>query len=244
MNRALVSISAHQDTVARLRHAVLIYGSGSAAHATIHDVAEVEGRAVIQPGKAARTNTSLALAHALARTAPPGYIPPELLYEDPERMVWWVAAEKRRITFRNDALGAPVRSEIVPHPALVFAAGGSQRWAVWALARNRRPDPATRLYRSPYFNVWADGVICTGNVELPPFARRDAIAAWNRAFFDSAFTHPNLGPKEGNLVNYKGGGFAFWRAVLDGEFDRFPTKVLVPTKLRLHSLLPNGGAYA
>ena len=39
------------------------------------------------------------------------------------------------------------------------------------------------------------------------------------------------------LVAYRGGGFGFWRDMLDRRFGRFPQRVLVPMNLTLGALL-------
>lgn len=55
-----------------------------------------------------------------------------------------------------------------------------------------------------------------------------SIAGWESGFFDSAFTHPNVG---GKRLSYPNGEFAFWRDMLEGQFaDAFPEEVLVPMK--------------
>ena len=70
----------------------------------------------------------------------------------------------------------------------------------------------------------------------------DRIEAWNKAFFDSFFTHPNT---QGPLVNYKGGPYRFWRDMLDGRHAVFPESALVPLGTSLAQVLdgrgPDGG---
>jgi len=39
------------------------------------------------------------------------------------------------------------------------------------------------------------------------------------------------------LVAYRGGGFGFWRDMLDRRFGQFPQRVLVPMNLTLGALL-------
>ena len=109
-----------------------------------------------------------------------------------------------------------------------------------------RVDKATPLFQAPYFNVYGTGAICQGNVDVPTggFAGSvaDRIEAWNKAFFDSFFTHPNT---QGPLVNYKGGPYRFWRDMLDGRHAVFPESALVPLGTSLAKVLdrrgPDGG---
>ena len=57
-------------------------------------------------------------------------------------------------------------------------------------------------------------------------------------FFESVFTHPNV---QGQLVNYKGGPYKFWRDMLDGRLAEFPESALVPLGLSLAQAIARGG---
>lgn len=97
------------------------------------------------------------------------------------------------------------------------------------------------MYQAPYFNVYEGGGICQGNVDVPGSTSTNRIEAWNAAFFQSWFTHPNV---HGNLVKYRGGAFTFWRDMLDGRHHEFPEHVLVPTGKCLESALAEGRRHA
>src|ERR1035437_2468687 len=101
---------------------------------------------------------------------------------------------------------------MLPHPGLVFAAC-SKVWSVWAVKGDHRPRPDSMLYQAPYFNVWDGGRICQGNVEVPDGTTAEKIDAWNAAFFNSFFTHPNI---HKNLAKYRGGAYKFWKDMLAG----------------------------
>ncbi|MES2264285.1 MAG: PRTRC system protein B [Pseudomonadota bacterium] len=236
MNHAQFLIRTRTDGILRLAQAVLIYrGRSDSALATVHDVTEVEGEPVILAGKAMTPRSANDLARALARSVTHGgFVPETVLYVDGDLLLWWLPPAKRHIVFRAPELGAPERGEVVPQPGLVFAAS-STVWKVWAVKGKARPTPDTALFRAPYFNVWADGAICRGNVPVPEGTTVERIAAWNDAFLCSYFTHPPGG--EGKLVRYRGGAYPFWRAMLDGQFKRFPERVLVDAKCTLGALL-------
>lgn len=211
-----------------LEQAILIYAGGSSAFATVHKIGKDEGgRAVLLPGKAMTGLAVARLARRLRKREPGGFIPANVLYRDGSSVAWWVPPQRRHVSFRGDAekLGAAERCETVPHPGLVFAVNASRKWLVWAVRGDSRPEPDTALYRAPYFNVWDNHQICTGNVELPSRIDNERIQSWNDAFFRSWFTHPNGHDK---LVTYRGGAYGFWRDMLDGKHKRFPEKVLVP----------------
>lgn len=246
MNHARFDILARTDGALRLSKAVLIYeGQSGGAFATLHDIEDIDGLPTIQSGKAMTPRAALRLARELGKgVAQGGFLPETVLYMDGDLLLWWVPAAKRQVWFRAGDIGPADRGEVVPHPGLVFAAS-SQHWSVWAVKGLERPTPDSALYQAPYFNVDASGGICQGNVAIPHNATgttAEKIGAWNDAFFNSYFTHPNV---HKGLVSYRGGACQFWRHLLDGKFSVFPEKVLVDRKCQLRNvrdLLEDHGA--
>ena len=240
MNEAEFHIHAPSDGVLALDAAVLIYrGASGSALATLHDVHHVEGEAVIGAGQPMTPRKAIELSRALLkRVAHGGFLPANVLYMDGDLILWWEPPARRHVTFRvadshADLFGGRERGESVPHPGLVFAAS-TRVWRVWAVKGRERPTPQTALYQAPYFNVNGQGQICQGNVPRPEGTTIDKIQIWNAAFFRSYFTHPNVPAK---LVKHRSGAYAFWRELLDGRFERFPERVLVPAKSTLGELL-------
>ena len=222
----------------RLQSAILVYtGDGRQAFATVHQVAlDDAGQATILAGKAMTAVAVARLARRLTKRQEGGFVPPNLVYRDSHVLAWWVPPSRRQIWFRGDAekLGAAERSEVVPHPGLVFAVTAERVWKVWAVKGSERPGPETVLFRAPYMNVWDNHTVCAGNVETPRASDTERIEAWNEAWFRSYFTHPNGTQK---LVEYRGGAYAFWRHMLDGRHPDFPERVLVGTGKTLKAVL-------
>jgi PRTRC genetic system protein B len=239
MHHAQFEIRTQTDGVLELQQAVLIYrGAQGTALATVHDIAFVDGEPTIMAGKAMTARAAITLARALSKgISHGGFIPETVLYMDGDLLLWWVPPMRRHIAFRAPKLGSEECGDVVPHPGLVFVAS-SAVWAVWAVKGNQRPTPDTALFQAPYFNVWQNGRICQGNVEVPQGTTAEKIDAWNAAFFGSYFTHPNV---HKHLVKYRGGAFAFWRDMLDGKFVAFPERVLVSAHTTLHALLNGTG---
>lgn len=240
MNEAQFHIHVPSDGVLTLDAAVLIYrGASGGALATLHDVHQMDGEAVIGAGQPMTPRKAVELSRALLkRIAHGGFLPANVLYMDGDLILWWEAPAQRHVTFRVDEghaelLGARERGETVPHPGLVFAAS-TRVWRVWAVKGRERPAPETALYQAPYFNVSGQGYICQGSAPRPEGTTIERIDAWNDAFFRSYFTHPGVA---GKLVRYPGGAYAFWRDMLDGRFERFPQRVLVPVKTKLGAML-------
>lgn len=235
MTHATFAIQTQSDGVLQLSEAVLIYTGGQgSAFATVHAVAEVDGEPTILAGKAMTPRAAILLARALSKgVSHGGFIPETVLYMDGDLLLWWVPPTKRHIAFRSLQICDTERGEVVPHPGLVFAAS-SKTWAVWAVKGSQRPTPESALFQAPYFNVWANGRICQGNVEVPNGTTAEKIDAWNAAFFGSFFTHPNV---QNGLLKYRGGAYRFWKDMLDQKFDAFPEKALVPLKCHLRDIL-------
>lgn len=209
MMRQVKIIEAGEQSL-HLCAALLLYRSNDrSVYATVHDTMAhptFEGATAIGPGrpasKSALTEFALAVGEA---TAYQGMIPANLLYTAPNLIAWWTPACHRRVWFASQKAEIGNAAATIAHPPLVFVATAGS-WYIYALAQNQRPDAKTKLFKAPYFNVWEQGKICTGNVDLPAALDASAIDAYQDAFFNSRFTHPN----DSRLVKYKGGASALW----------------------------------
>jgi PRTRC genetic system protein B len=190
--------------------ALLLYKSGyGEVYATTHQPIphpSIPGVQVIGPGyaasKAALAEFAIAVSDA---TAYRGMIPDNLLYTAPNLIAWWTPAAHRRVWFKSNDEAIGTCAATVFHPPLIFVAGAAD-WYIYAFESNTRPNAKTKLFKAPYFNVWKDGKICTGNVDLPAALSAEAIPEYERAFFESRFTHSN----DPQLAKYDGGGSALW----------------------------------
>lgn len=215
-----------------LARAILFYESGSGirtegAYASFHKVIDVgtaaEPKLEILPGSPLSQRAVMQTIGKLAKeySVSTEILPENVLSCSPMHLMWWVPSDRRAVFFRSEMIGS--HSAKVPHPPLVFlVVSGS--WYVFAIKRNRRPTDDTELFLAPYFNIFDSNAICTGNTAVPKDILPSATAAWEYAFFNSAFTHPS-----GSLKRIKGkeGLPGFWKAHLAGENKRFPISKLV-----------------
>lgn len=221
------------DITMKLQSAIMLYGSDQGAgFATAHDVSfEADGVPVLREGHPLTMENLNSLVATVAKGAETrrrfnGYLPENVLATGIGSIVWWLPAADRTVSFScNDELIGKSASGKTPHPALVFGVNG-RGWYVFALKENVRPKPDTNLWQAPYFNVWSSGAICQGSTQVPKGATTEQIEGWSNAFFASNFSHPNV-HQTGKLVKYKGGPYRFWRDMLDGNFKKFPMRVLV-----------------
>lgn len=245
-----VTISSVDRKRWQLCSAVLVYeGAGThSVYATVHPVQHVGREWRLGDGAPATKEACAKLARSLGAAATlSGFTPENLLYLGARSILWWRPPSSARVFFNTtksaaadqpkDETGAALLGKcngVTPQPGLVFGVTAG-RWFVYALKDAARPGPATALLRAPYFNVWANGQICTGNVRLPDTLGPSALERYERAFFDSEFTHPNVHGKA-RLTNYQKGSYAFWRAMLDLRQTNFPVELLVDVKLTLEGL--------
>jgi PRTRC genetic system protein B len=162
-------------------------------------------------------------------------LPQTVLVRTPEMLVWWSPARVRPMFFAEHADEArEIGGKRFPQPALVFKVSGHELW-VRAIAADRRPEPGTLLKTAPYWNCTAgSGHVCQGTMRSPEDATSvDSIAAWERAFFQSRFTHAS---GAGRLSKYAGGFVALWKS-LAGSEQRFPVRYLADCGETLHQFV-------
>ncbi len=216
-----------------LSRAILIYSSRSKHYASVHHIERGPGGARIGAGEPATVEACAEFVNGLADKAKfTGFVEPRMVYIGPRTVVWWRAPLPARVWFdtteaeAGDQKKATIgkRSAITPQPGLVFALSNG-KWFVAAFKGANRPTSSTRLYVAPYFNVWKGGHICEGNVSRPEKVTPETITAFEHAFFDSKFTHPNM-PRIAKFHSPT----QFWTALLDGKCKTFPEQLLLPTK--------------
>lgn len=227
-----VSIHDAADVTLKPAQAIVLYRDeqGSQIYATHHGVREKAGIPYLLPGHALqKRHLAKFAAIAAAQATYQGFVPENLLYTAPNTIAWWTPASIRRVWFAADAPIGETAAD-VSHPPLVFVATDKD-WFVFALNQTTRPGPETELHKAPYFNVWPEGRICTGNVSLPDHPGPDVIADYEHAFFRSRFTHPN----DTKLIRRKGGAVRLWMDLLAGA--EFPTQCLISRKRSLADTL-------
>jgi PRTRC genetic system protein B len=223
----------------QLNEAVLIYsetgsnmlgGDRNVVAATIHAIDEGK----VMPGRPITMEAVEALAHGLGRRLENTILPERMLSITMSRMAWWCPARRGRIWF-NPAKHKQAKElkalngKFVQHPALLFVVEARQM-AVFALAQGQsgcqRPTATTRVYRAPYYNLAPEGDMCRGTANLPDTMGPSSMEAFEKAFFDSAFSHSNWGHR---LTTHPGGHLGLWQAMVKRKAP-FPDRYLVRTK--------------
>jgi len=114
-----------------------------------------------------------------------------------------------------------LNGKLFPQPPLVWrVAHGDLK--IRALSENKRPKAQTTLAVAPFWNLSDDGGVCLGSMRCPESTSVASIEAWEQGFYESAFTHANVG----RLTRHEGGHDALW-AELAGKRTAFPTDALI-----------------
>jgi PRTRC genetic system protein B len=224
------TVTAGESQAYSLENALLIYTSPKSRHyVSVHGVMHIPGQAPKLGAGSPITRAALSdmFSSLKVEVGVKGWISDRVLYVGDGMLAWWLAAGVRTLFVKGLAAG------MAAHPPLVFAVIGSQ-WYVWALKDNERPNPHTQLMNAPYFNVYKNGDICVGNVKLPATLAPETTGEFERAFFESRFTHAS----HTDLINYYQGGIAaLQRDLLKGVHAAFDPAWLSPAGIALGDAL-------
>lgn len=146
------------------------------------------------------------------------------------KVIWYSKPQKRHLFF-IDKLG--ITSGVAHLPTLVWKATKNQL-SVYALKGTRRPTLKTKLYYAPFFNVYKNGSVCMGTVNIKvakSSSLEEFILEWETHFFNSYFSHllDNYNPIQGNLVS-------LWQDVITTN-KPFPKDVLKLNNKTLKDLI-------
>ncbi|MBF4491524.1 PRTRC system protein B [Flavobacterium sp. MR2016-29] len=163
-----------------------------------------------------------------------GILPTNILHINPNRdkgaVLWYTKSQKRPLYF-IDGLGIPSGQAFVP--AMIWQATKNSL-RVFALMGNSRPTEKTPLYYAPFFNIYEDGRVCMGSVNINiknSACVEEFTKAWEDYFFNSYFSHlmGENSPVKGNCVS-------LWKDLV-GTGRTFPTPLLKANNKTLKNLL-------
>ena len=218
-----IHLSIGQNHRFELHEALLVYRDRHSSFITRHDVqAQKSGPPTLGPAQP----LTLAFVESLMRSLGGGVaaevLPENVLAKGDRLIVWWTP-EQRRQMFYESAEGKAVdlNGQVFPQPPLVWKVENGEL-TIRALCANKRPQATTTLAVAPLWNLSDDGRVCTGTMRRPDSATVAAIPDWERGFYESAFTHANVG----RLTRHQGGFEGLWES-LKGKRRRFPSETLI-----------------
>ena len=102
-------------------------------------------------------------------------------------MIWYTKAGKRQLYFSENL---EIQSGTAEVPAMLWLA--TQRsLKIFALSSNRRPTEKTSLFYAPFFNVYENGNVCMGtvNIDIQNSASvEEFMEKWEDYFYEKLMT--------------------------------------------------------
>ena len=164
---------------------------------------------------------------------PKSILPTNILQINPSEngsVMWFTKAMKRQLYFIENLEIPNGTAEV---PAMLWYAN-KRSLTVFVLASNRRPTERTKLYYAPFFNIYENGKVCMGTVDVniqKSTSVEEFTKKWEDYFFNSYFSHlmNEHNPINGNCVS-------LWKSFINTE-KSFPKEVLKATNKTLKNLL-------
>jgi PRTRC genetic system protein B len=233
-------MDAHVDIggseVLGLKGALLVYQGKNRGFVSWHEVRRLAEGGAPFLGEAQEVTTEFVhhLAQGLGTRVPAEILPENVLVRTAEAIAWWTPAMVRTMFFAaHDEDASRLNGKRFPQPPLVWKVNERDLW-IWALPDNRRPAAGTKLMVAPYWNVDGEtGWTCQGSMRSPDDIGVSAIPLWEKAFFQSEFTH-HTGSRR--LTTHPGGFLGLWSS-LAGSRRRFPAEYLAPAKGTLQEFI-------
>lgn len=218
-----VHISIGENHRFELREALLVYGDRQRSFVTRHAVTLHDGAPpTLEPAQPLTLGFVESLVRSLSGGSAAEVLPENVLAKGERMIVWWTPRCRRQIFYENSELkAAQLNGCTFPQPPLVWRVQNGDL-KIRALEENKRPGAATTLAVAPFWNLSEDGRVCTGSMRRPDNATAAAIPEWERGFYESAFTHANVG----RLTRHGGGFEALWSELADKR-KPFPVSTLI-----------------
>ncbi|HEY2471675.1 MAG TPA: PRTRC system protein B [Terracidiphilus sp.] len=206
-----------------LRDALLVYRENRRSFITWHTVTtQKEGPPLLGPAQPLTTGFVEDLAVSLSGGSTAEVLPHNVLAKTDRMITWWTARRLHRMFFENaEGRAKQLNGRLFPQPPLVWKVAHGEL-KIRALSENTRPKAQSTLAVAPFWNLSDDGGVCLGSMRCPDSASAASIGTWERGFYESAFTHANVG----RLTRHEGGHDALW-AKLRGRRHSFPTDALI-----------------
>jgi PRTRC genetic system protein B len=207
-----------------LREALLIYRESQRSFITWHSIeGRKQGPPVLGPAQPLTTGFLENLAESLGGSAAAEVLPESVLAKSDRMIAWWTPRCRRQMFYENsEGKAQELGGKMFPQPPLVWKVSNGDL-KVRALRENKRPNALATLAVAPYWNLSEDGRVCLGSMRCPDSTSVASIERWEKGFYESAFTHANVG----RLTRHSGGHDALWNEVA-GKRRPFPSDALIP----------------
>ncbi len=193
-----------------------------------HPLTEKEAKSLV---KALNTKTQKEKSKDFLK--PKGILPTNILQINPREngsVLWFTKSRKQQLYFTENLEISNGRAEV---PAMLWFAN-KRSLKIFALSSNQRPTEKTPLFYAPFFNVYENGNVCMGTVDVHiqnSTSLEVFIKNWEDYFFNSYFSHlmNEHNPIKGNCVN-------LWKSLINVD-KTFPKEALKKANRTLKSLI-------
>jgi PRTRC genetic system protein B len=232
-----IHVSIGENHRFELYDALLVYGDRQRSFVTRHQVTLHKNAApTLGPARPLTIGFLESLVRSLAGGTRAEVLPENALAKSDRMIAWWTPPSRRRMFYKNaEGKAAKLNGRLFPQPPLVWRVS-NLGLKIRALAVNRRPTAAATLAVAPYWNLSDDGRVCTGSMRCPDSASVSSIPAWEGAFYESAFTHANVG----RLTRHPKGFEGLWADLAD-RCKPFPVKTLIQLPQTLEQFVRGEG---
>jgi PRTRC genetic system protein B len=218
-----VHVSIGENHRFELREALLVYGDRQRSFVTRHEVTALkDAPPTLGPAQPLTVTFVESLVRFLSGNSTAEVLPENILAKNNHMIVWWTPAQHRQMFYENsEGKAATLNGRTFPQPPLVWRVDGGDLM-IRALFENKRPNGSTKLAVAPFWNLSDNGRVCTGSMRRPNSVSVATIPDWERGFYESAFTHSNIG----RLTRHKCGFDGLWHS-LAGKRKPFPLETLI-----------------
>jgi PRTRC genetic system protein B len=219
-----VGIAIGENHRFELREALLIYCENrNAAFITRHQVSRDNSETPsLGPARPLTVSFVEDLTRSLGGRTAAEILPDNILAKTDRMIAWWTPRQHRQMFYQNvEKKSEDLNGRIFPQPPLVWRAQDGEL-KIRALKQNQRPNAETKLAVAPFWNLSDNGTLCTGSMRRPTGSSVATVALWERGFYESAFTHANVG----RLTRHAGGFEGLWSG-LAGKRTPFPADSLI-----------------
>jgi PRTRC genetic system protein B len=182
-----------------LREALLIYTENrNSAFITRHVViAQEAGPPTLAPAQPLTTAFVESLVRSLGGETKAEVLPEQVLAKTDRMICWWTPARERQMFYDNaEGKCAELNGKVFLQPPLVWRVS-DRTLSIRALTENKRPHADTKVALAPFWNLSDRGLVCTGSMRCPSGVSISTMKAWEKGFYESAFTHANVGEQRG-----------------------------------------------
>ena len=218
-----IHVSIGENHRFELREALLVYGDSQKSFVTRHDVTlQKDAPPTLGPAQPLTVSFVESLVRCLSGISGAEVLAENILAKSDRMIAWWTPAQRRQMFYQNsEGKVAELNGRIFPQPPLVWRVDSGDL-IIRALTENKRPQPDTKLAVAPFWNLSDSGRVCTGSMRRPDGAAVSSIAGWERGYYESAFTHANVG----RLTRHPDGFEGLWSG-LAGKRRPFPRETLI-----------------